>query len=143
MAAIRPCTGTTAQWEAVNDTLILKEREIGVEIDTDGYVLIRQGDGTNKFFDLPIIVNNKRYEEILSSINTDMTTINNFSTNMTESANSANSAATSANNAASAANAAATACQNIVTGQNTMVDTVTNKSCVLSMEDGILTVREA
>ena len=30
MAAIRPCTGTTADWKAVEDTLILKEREIGV-----------------------------------------------------------------------------------------------------------------
>ena len=30
MAAIRPCTGTTADWKAVEDTLILKEREVGV-----------------------------------------------------------------------------------------------------------------
>ena len=52
MAAIRPCTGTTAMWQAVKDTLILKEREIGVEIDTGGHALIRQGDGVNKFFDL-------------------------------------------------------------------------------------------
>ena len=40
MAAIRPCTGTTADWEAVADTLILKEREIGVEIDADGHYLV-------------------------------------------------------------------------------------------------------
>lgn len=65
MAAIRPCTGTTADWKAVEDTLILKEREVGVEIDTSGHYLVRQGDGKNKFFDLPIIVNNARYEEIL------------------------------------------------------------------------------
>ena len=58
MAAIRPCTGTTADWKAVEDTLILKEREIGVEIDTSGHYQIRQGDGKKKFFDLPIIVNN-------------------------------------------------------------------------------------
>ena len=44
MAAIRPCTGTTADWKAVEDTLILKEREIGVEIDTSGHYQIRQGD---------------------------------------------------------------------------------------------------
>ena len=50
MAAIRPCTGTTADWEAVADTLILKEREIGVEIDADGHYLVRKGDGKNKFF---------------------------------------------------------------------------------------------
>ena len=61
MAAIRPCTGTTADWKAVEDTLILKEREVGVEIDTSGHYLVRQGDGKNKFFDLPIIVNNARY----------------------------------------------------------------------------------
>lgn len=64
MAAIRPCTGTTADWKAVEDTLILKEREIGVELDASGHYQIRQGDGKKKFFDLPIIVNNARYEEM-------------------------------------------------------------------------------
>ena len=143
MAAIRPCTGTTADWEAVKDTLILKEREIGVEIDADGHYLIRQGDGKNKFFDLPIIVNNARYEEILTLTQGYMNTVNNFSKNMTEAANSANNAATEANNAATEAKAAATACEGIVDGLNTMVDTVTKKSCVLTVEDGILTIREA
>ena len=129
MAAIRPCTGTTADWKAVEDTLILKEREIGVEIDTSGHYQIRQGDGKKKFFDLPIIVNNARYEEILTLTQRYM--------------NSANGAATTANNAASTASAAAKACQGIVNGLNTMVDTVTKKSCVLTVEDGILTIREA
>lgn len=136
MAAIRPCTGTTAMWQAVKDTLILKEREIGVEIDTGGHALIRQGDGVNKFFDLPIIVNNARYEEILTLTQGYMNTVNNFSRNMTEATNAANTAA-------SAANAGASACQGIVNGHNTMVDTVTHKSCVLSIEDGIITIREA
>ncbi len=143
MAAIRPCTGTTEMWQAVNDILILKEREIGVEITADGYVLIRQGDGIKKFFDLPIIVNNKRYEEILSLIEGYMDTINAFSENMTEAANAANQAATKANAGAEAANAGAEACQGIVDGLNTMIDKVTKKSCVLSVEDGILTIREA
>ena len=143
MAAIRPCTGTTADWEAVRDTLILKEREIGVEIDTSGHYLIRQGDGKNKFFDLPIIVNNARYEEILTLTQGYMNTVNEFSQNMTEAANSANGAATKANNAATEATAAAKACEGIVDGLNTMVDTVTGKSCVLSVENGILTIREA
>lgn len=114
MAAIRPCTGTTADWKAVEDTLILKEREIGVEIDTSGHYQIRQGDGKKKFFDLPIIVNNARYEEILTLTQGYMNTVNNFSKNMTEAANSANSAAATANNAASTASAAAKACQGIV-----------------------------
>ena len=104
MAAIRPCTGTTADWKAVEDTLILKEREIGVEIDTSGHYQIRQGDGKKKFFDLPIIVNNARYDEILTLTQGYMNTVN---------------------------------------GLNTMVDTVTKKSCVLTVEDGILTIREA
>ena len=81
MAAIRPCTGTTADWKAVEDTLILKEREIGVEIDTSGHYQIRQGDGKKKFFDLPIIVNNARYEEILTLTQGYMNTVNNFSKN--------------------------------------------------------------
>jgi len=142
MAAIRPCTGTTADWKTTEDTLILKEREIGIEIDANGHVLIRQGDGKNKFFNLPIIVNNARYEEILKLTEGYMNTVNNFSKSMTEAANSANSAATKANNAATAATDAATACVGIVDGLNTMVDTVTNKSCVLSIEDGIITIRE-
>ena len=84
MAAIRPCTGTTADWKAVEGTLILKEREIGVEIDTSGHYQIRQGDGKKKFFNLPIIVNNARYEEILTLTQGYMNTVNNFSKNMTE-----------------------------------------------------------
>ena len=136
MAAIRPCTGTTADWKAVEDTLILKEREVGVEIDTSGHYLVRQGDGKNKFFDLPIIVNNARYEEILELTQGYMNTVNNFSKNMTEATNSANDAAASAT-------AGAKACEGIVDGLNTMVDTVTKKTCVLSIEDGILTIREA
>lgn len=143
MAAIRPCTGKTADWEAVADTLILKEREIGVEIDADGHYLVRQGDGKNKFFDLPIIVNNARYEEILKLTEGYMNTVNTFSQNMTEAANSANTAATKATNAATEATVAAQACEGIVDGLNTMVDTVTGTACVLTVEDGILTIREA
>ena len=143
MAAIRPCTGTTADWEAVVDNLILKEREIGIEIDADGHYLVRQGDGKNKFFDLPIIVNNARYEEILKLTEGYMNTVNNFSKNMTEAANSANTAAGKATSAATEATAAAKACEGIVDGLNTMVDTVTGTACVLTVEDGILTVREA
>ena len=68
MAVIGLCTGTTAEWQAVSGKLILLERELGVEITDDGYRNIRQGDGKSDFFDLPIIVNNKRYEEILKLI---------------------------------------------------------------------------
>lgn len=114
-----------------------------IEIDTSGYYLVRQGDGKNKFFDLPIIVNNARYEEILTLTQGYMNTVNNFSKNMTEATNSANSAAQTANDAAASATAGAKACEGIVDGLNTMVDTVTKKTCVLSIEDGTLTIREA
>lgn len=60
-----------------------------------------------------------------------------------EAANSANDAAAKAYDAAAEATAAAGACEGIVNGLNTMVDTVTKKTCVLSIEDGILTIREA
>lgn len=143
MAAIRPCSGTTADWKAVEDALILKDREIGIETTETGKVLIRMGDGKNKFFDLPIIVNNAKYDEDLEIIEGYMEKVNKFSNTMTESSNAANKAATTANAAAQTATAAATACEGIVDGLNTMVDTVTKKSCVLSVEDGILTIREA
>ncbi len=143
MAAIMPCTGKTEDWKVVEDSLILKDREIGVEITEDGSIIIRQGDGKSKFFDCKIIVDNGRYEEILKLTQEYMQTVNDFSKNMTEAANSANGAAKAANTAAEAATAGAKACEGITDGLNTMVDTVTNKACVLSMEDGILTVREA
>ena len=108
-----------------------------------GHYQIRQGDGKKKFFDLPIIVNNARYEEILTLTQGYMNTVNNFSKNMTEATNSANSAAKTASDAAASATAGAKACEGIVDGLNTMVDTVTKKTCVLSIEDGILTIREA
>ena len=129
MAAIRLCTGTTADWKAVKDTLILKEREVGVEIDTSGHYLVRQGDGKNNFFALPILVNNARYEEILELTQGYMNTVNNFSKNMTEATNSANK---TASDAAASATAGAKACEGIVDGLNTMVDTVTKKTCVKS-----------
>lgn len=142
MAAIRLCTGTTADWEAVVGTLILKEREIGVELTADGYYLMRQGDGKKDFLDLPVIVNNARYEEILKLTEGYMNSVNNFSKNMTEAANSASTAATSANAAEKRASAAATACEGIVDGLNTIVDTVTGKSCIISLEDGIVVIKE-
>ena len=92
---------------------------------------------------MPIIVNNARYEKILELTQGYMNTVNNFSKNMTEATNSANSAAKTASDAAASATAGAKACEGIVDGLNTMVDTVTKKTCVLSIEDGILTIREA
>ena len=55
----------------------------------------------------------------------------------------ASQATASANDAAAKANAAAKACEGIVTKQNTMIDTVTSTAAVLSLEDGILCIREA
>ena len=70
MAVIKLLTGTTADYQAVENVLILDEREIAVEITTDEdnptikYFNIRQGDGVHTFFDLPIIVNNERMEKL-------------------------------------------------------------------------------
>lgn len=55
----------------------------------------------------------------------------------------ASQATTSANDAAAKANSAAKACEGIATKQNTMIDTVTSTAAVLSLEDGILCIREA
>lgn len=54
-----------------------------------------------------------------------------------------NTASNKANAAAGLANAAAKACEGALTGLNTMVDIVTQKACVLGIENGLLTIREA
>ena len=60
-----------------------------------------------------------------------------------ETINKADTAVKEATAAAEEATAAAKACEGIVSGINMMVDTVTKRACVLSMENGFLTVREA
>jgi len=147
MAKICPCTGTTAQWEAVAGSLILKERELGVEIasrsDGTTYIVIRQGDGETTFLDLDPIFDQSAYEDAAATTKSNMETVTAFTSNMNAATAAANTAASSANTAAAAANAAAEACEGALNGMNTMVDTVTNTSCVLSVEDGLLTIREA
>lgn len=63
--------------------------------------------------------------------------------NMTGGNQQCERAAKTASDAAASATAGVKACEGIVDGLNTMVDTVTKKTCVLSIEDGILTIREA
>ena len=147
MAKIAPLTGTTSDYQSVVDSLILLDREIGVEIasraDGSTYTIIRQGNGRDKFFNLPKIFDQSAYEDALKTTTSNMQTVSNFASNMNKATESANNAAILANEAIAKANAAATACEGIVVQQNTMVDTVTGKSGVLSLEDGIICVREA
>ena len=147
MAMIAPLTGTTSEYQSVIDILILNEREIGVEIasrsDGTTYTIIRQGNGKDKFFDLPKIFDQSAYEDALATTTSNMQTVSAFTNNMNAATESANNAAALASEAIAKANAAATACEGIVVQQNTMVDTVTGKSGVLSLEDGIICVREA
>ena len=147
MAKIAPLTGTTSDYQSVADSLILLDREIGVEIasrsDGTTYTIIRQGNGKDEFFDLPKIFDQSAYEDALATTTNNMQTVSAFTNNMNAAAANANNAATLANEATTKANAAATACEGIVVQQNTMVDTVTGKSAVLSLEDGIICVREA
>lgn len=68
----------------------------------------------------------------------------NSATTATKNAITAASQATaSAKEATALANAAAKACEGIAAKQNTMIDTVTKLTGVLSLEDGILCIREA
>ena len=147
MAMIAPLTGTTADYKSVVDNLILNEREIGVEIasrsDGTTYTIIRQGNGKDKFFDLPKIFDQSAYEDAVSITTSNMSTVTAFANNMNAATAAANTAATAATEATTKANAAATACEGIVVQQNTMVDTVTGLSGFLSLEDGIICVREA
>ena len=137
MAKIAPLTGTTSDYQSVVDSLILLDREIGVEIASRSngttYTIIRQGNGRDKFFDLPKIFDQSSYEDALATTTSNMQTVSQFANNMNAAAANANNAATLANEATANANAAATACEGIVVQQNTMVDTVTGKSGVLSL----------
>ena len=147
MAKIALCTGTTADWKSVESSLILGERELGVEIASRSngstYTIIRQGDGKSTFFNLKAIFNQGAYEDALSTTSANMQTVTAFANSMNAAAQKAQTAATNADTATTKANAAAKACEGIVTKQNTMVDTVTGKSGVLSLEDSILCIREA
>lgn len=100
MAILRFVTDTTDKWKAVEDNLILKEREVAIEKTTDGYYLMRQGDGINKFFDLPIIVNNKRYEEILTIITEKAGVVTDISDAINQTIDTATAAAARAEKAA-------------------------------------------
>jgi hypothetical protein len=146
MAAIRPCTGTTAQWAAVAETLVLKDREIGVEIATrengQEYVIIRQGDGDKEFSQCRVLFDQSAYEDALETTTENMQSVMEFKQDMTNATSAANASAYSANQAATLANAAAKSCENALNGMNTMVDTVTGLSCVLGVEDGLITIRE-
>jgi enamine deaminase RidA (YjgF/YER057c/UK114 family) len=55
----------------------------------------------------------------------------------------ANEATANANTAAERAETAAQACEGIVDGMNTLIDTETGSTGILSLEDGLLVVREA
>lgn len=147
MAKIKLCTGTTEEWEETKDILVLDEREIVVEIakrdDGSEYTKLLQGDGKNGYEEIRTLFDQSAYEDALSETQADMRKVNEFSQSMTNAASAANTSATSAANAAALANSAAQACEGALDGMNTMVDTVTNTACVLTIEDGLLTIREA
>ena len=142
MAVIKLLTGTTADYKETEDVLILDEREIAVEITTDSsgtkYFNIRQGDGKSTFFNLPIIVNNQRYEELNKIIAGYYDEIKAFSTSMTSAASLANQAAEKATDAAAAANAASQKVDSLTKGLNSITDDETRVVYTLGIESGIL-----
>jgi hypothetical protein len=79
----------------------------------------------------------------ITSANEAIDTANKAIEKANEEATNANRAAVYAYSSATQADAAAKACEGALDGMNTMVDTVTGTSCVLSVEDGLLVIREA
>lgn len=144
MAVIKLLTGTTADYQAVENVLILDEREIAVEITTDEdnpsikYFNIRQGDGVHTFFDLPIIVNNERMEKLNKVMASYYDEVRNFSQNMTASASLANQAAEAANQAAEAADNARQNITNLTAGLNSMTDDLDGSVYTLGVEGGVM-----
>jgi hypothetical protein len=145
MAKIALASDTTENWGKVSR--ILLEREIAIERatreDGTGYIIIHQGDGTKSVLESDVIFDQSAYEDALAETQADMKKVNAFAGNMESATTNANSSAAKADTATTEARAAAEACQGALSGLNTMIDTVTGKSCVLSLEDGIICVREA
>lgn len=142
MAVIKLLTGTTEDYKAVESVLILDEREIAVEI-TNGesgekYFNIRQGDGKSTFFDLPIIVNNQRFEEINKVIAGYRDEIMGFSNNMSSATFAAQNAAQEASNAAQKAESAVANIENLTQGMNSMTDDETGVVYVFGIENGVV-----
>lgn len=142
MAVIKLLTGTTDDYKAVENVLILDEREIAVEITTgasgEKYFNIRQGDGKSTFFDLPIIVNNQRFEEINKVMAGYRDEIMSFSTNMSSATLAANEAAQAASKAALAAESAVENIENLTKDMNSMTDDETGIVYVFGIENGVV-----
>ncbi len=142
MAVIKLLTGTTQDYKAVEDVLILDMNEIAVEITEDSqgiqYYNMRKGDGKSTFFNLPIIVNNQRYEELNKNMAQYYDTVREFSNNMVSAAGQANNAAEAANAAAIAATGAADKINDLTAGFNAVTDDVTGESYTIGVESGLI-----
>ena len=142
MAVIKRLTGTTDDYKAVEDILVLDEREIAVEVvkDESGatYYNIRQGDGKSTFFKLPVIVNNQRFEQINSVMGKYRDEIMAFSENMTAATAAASQAAEAANTAAGKAESAAENVDNLTKDMNSMTDDETGVVYVFGIENGVV-----
>lgn len=147
MAVIKLLSGTTADYKAVESILILDDREIAVEITTsdDGtkYYNLRQGDGKSTFFNLPIIVNNQRFEEINKAIGIYRDEIMDFQQHMRTATVEAEQAASEASAAAELAKNEATNIQNLTRGLNSMTDSGTGAVYVLGIENGVVYLEES
>ncbi len=147
MAVIKLLSGTTVDYKAVESILILDDREIAVEITTgdDGtkYYNLRQGDGKSTFFNLPIIVNNQRFEEINKAIGIYRDEIMSFQQNMTTATVEAEQAASDASAAAVLAQNEAKNIQNLTKGLNSMTDSGTGTVYVMGIENGIIYLEES
>lgn len=147
MAVIKLLSGTTADYKAVENVLVLDDREIAVEIATgaDGkqYYNIRQGDGKSTFFKLPIIVNNQRFEEIVTAVSKYRDEIMGFQQNITTATANATEAAEQASSAAQLAQSEATKIESLTQGLNAMTDTGTGKTYILGIENGIVYLEES
>ena len=84
-----------------------------------------------------------RVEEAMENVNIAVTNATNAAANAANAATNATNAATNAANEAAGAKKSAEECKQIAKDVFKMTDTVTGEKCVLSIENGILTIREA
>lgn len=122
---------TTIAIGNVLDTLPDGEEWITVYPDIVTQLLERMGEVEN------------RVEEAMENVNIAVTNATNAATNAANAATNAANAATNAANEAAGAKKSAEECKQIAKDVFKMTDTVTGEKCVLSIENGILTIREA
>lgn len=136
----KPKRGTTAEWTQAKR--VLEERELGLEVTTDGKYILRIGDGKTEFMKLPAAISTPYFDELTKAVDEKYKEIKKFESEMTQATQNANTATTAATEAKRRADEAAQACEGIAEGLNTMIDDQTKAAYRMGIENGKMYLKE-